>query len=465
MKIKHLLAAASIVALTATSANALEHATSSNTDFQDTLALELTGISTGAAAVHGSLEYDVQLTSLGSFPDGNDLVVTVSLPAGVEFDVANVAGTDISTDTNTDPDSDTTSGDNGTVFTTSPGEVVYNITVPTGATVEAVVLSIPVVYKQCVGSSAAVSTTITTGGVHIENDTNGAQSTAILPGCASAIDGVVTADGVDKEILQVPGPYTTIGDTLLGNYVYTINSTVAIDAFGTPLTVSDIASIGSTTTVEDKTGLQGFTVGATTAGFGLGQSVSLNDPVGILGDLSSDINVNDGPSGAIVTQDVNISTQVNFSTLGLSDEAPIGAAPIDSLDRQGQTFGWFDWVGSNASNTITVLRVTGLPKGDDIRYTVQFRNTNDGTDATYNGTATAADLADSEFALYSHTGFGTSNADYTRGDVLVTFETAVTTVDVDRLMIRNNVISAYNDGSNSNDNNGVTPDADADNAP
>lgn len=489
MNIKSLLTAASIVALTATSAHAIELTRLTQSDFEEPLAHELDLAST---PVDGVVEAEISLTNGGDFPAGTNLAVVVTLPNGVEFNGA-LTGEAIFVENTEEsapaPNDDFDAANNdvaGTVFgTPSSSSAEFRIGVPVNndTTTQFINLELPVSVVAC--PDQPITVTVETDGTPIEGDADGATE-IFFQGCESAINGTLTSDDDEKEVLigtTAGEEYWTLaaGDTTpatgpeaddtLGTVNFTIDPDVSTteDAEDVDPAV-DIDEIQIAVTVENTQGLTGFSLDTNQDGtpdvgpiaFGAGTNTATLSVLGTdFGDFPVDIIAVASGDAAIVTQNVTVDTIVvlddtdhdfadndDVDTDG-TDDAVDG--PIDSLDREGKVFGYFDWVGSNPDATITVLRVTGLPRDEDVRYTVNYINALDGSNGNYSAVASAADLADGELALFSHTGFGTSNTSYGRADVQICFETASEIVDVDRMMIRSGVVSAYNDGSNSGD--------------
>ena len=394
-------------------------------------------------------------------------------------------------------------------------------------TTERINLSLPVQMEECPEDGYVTVTVQDAEGEFIENDQNGARTLAFLPCQSAVdgtltphtdekevllADGYTTIGDTELGTLTVaidPTVALTAGQTEWrpstgGTDIF------VIDERTPPHTMDfeDIDTVEVTVSVEDATGLEGFDLvlpapASTTLSetFATGANSVTFEVAGTSDNIDAlaagaVINVVDATGMAddeIITQNVTVDTTVNFRDTVETVPGATGTAtpidevitrdyqleanddidedgedtnvdgPIDTLDREGRVFGFFDWVGSSSTATITVLRVTGLPTDEDVAYTVEFKNANDGSDGSYRGVATAADLADGELALFSHTGFGTSNTNYTRADVQICFETDEEDVDVDRLMIRNNVVSAYNDGANREDTDSAEPGSDDDN--
>ena len=475
MTIKKLLTATSIMALTATSAQALD-ITNTGTDFVMPLANELCLGDAGVAPLSGVVAFQVTLTNQpGNFPQ--DTLVTVNLPAGVTFS-QNLVGAALTSSQTTQGSvqSGGADGDSSVQFVLSEANMSST----------ALNFALPVEVSACPdGAGIDVIVLDTQNNLFVEGDavvnTNEAAAMpgdpVLLPPCEDAFPGEIVADDPEKEIRIGAGGadiYETIFDgvtsflfeSLQGTYEFTPNPAVAIDAAGTPASATQIASVDWTVTVEDEVGLD-YALNLTTRNLnGAIQNVNFDNFVP--GDLEVELNGDDfvlGPNQIILAsennvndrvpvanQDVSLSAQLNFvAGSGLTDKAPTVGA-LDPLNREGAVFGTFDWVGSApGTGTATVLRVTGLPLNAETPYTLEMTNTPNGTyDGIYSGTVPAGN--DGELALNSNNMFGVDNpVPFVRGDIQICFETEATDVDVDRLLVSNGVISAFNDGSNFND--------------
>jgi len=461
MKITKLLAATSILAMTATSAHALDIRNGTNggtTGFLSPLANELC-LGDGGDAVSGVLRHTITLSSGGNFPQ--NLRIDVTLPSGVTFNGASTGGdvTAMGTMTDASLQAGGADGDSTAQYilseTNSSGTGIYfDLSVevsdcPDGSGVEFVVFDTQ--NNLFVEGDALVSSNeVTTGGAMPMADD------PVLPGCEDAVTGEILADDPEKEI-ELPDN-ETIGDNTLGSYEYTINAGVAIDAAGTPVAAAMIDGIDWRVTVEDSTGL----LDATSSGggsdtFGTGVRADANNEAFADG-VARTIDINETGADPIVNQSVTLRTIVDYSAAsGLSDKTA-DTAMLDSLNREGVVFGRFDWVGSgNGAGTVTVLRVTGLDRTEPTPYTVELTNTPNGIyDGIYSGTIPGGN--DGELTLVSTNLFGVdAPVNFVRGDALICFETTETTVDVDRLLLRNGIVSAFNDGANFNDDNSDLP--------
>jgi len=160
----------------------------------------------------------------------------------------------------------------------------------------------------------------------------------------------------------------------------------------------------------------------------------------------------------IPTQTVSVgNSAVIFRATGTPDLIPseAGAAgALDPLQREGRQFGYFDWnAGPNVADpTLSVYRITGLTPGSAVDYSLTLENSNN--DGTYSGTLPIANDA-GEVGLIST--LMPIPADTERFDVLINIETPNEDVDIDRQMIRGDVVSAFGDGANNDQEDPLEP--------
>jgi len=468
MKITKLLAATSILAMTATSAHALDIVNGTNVGspgFLNPLANELC-LGDGGDAVAGTLRHTITLTSGGNFPQ--NLRIDVTLPSGVTFNGASTGGDVTARGTATDASLQTGGADGDSTAqyilseTNASGTGIYfdlNVEVsdcPDGSGIEFVVFDTQ--NNLFVEGDAVVNSN--------EVDTPMTMVPTALPGCADGITGELLADDPEKEIIL--GAFDTIADNVVGTFEYTINPNVSTTAGNSPITNADISGVDWTVTVEDGDSLSfatNVTTGNVSSAFGTGVTASENNDTFASG-VVNEIAINENGRDPIPNQSVMFEAEVDFTTAsGLRDKES-DTAMFDPLNRDGRNFGRFDWVGSgNGAGTVTVFRVTGLDTEDPTPYTVELSNTPNGTyDGVYNGVVAGGN--DGEITLVSTNLFGVdSPVDFVRGDVTICFETNNTRVDVDRLLLRNGIVSAFNDGANATDlqSDILVPSADFDN--
>ena len=466
MNIRKLLAAASIVAMTASSAHALDIAVVGS-DFAVPLANELCLGDAGVDPIAGNVAFQITLTNQpGNFPQ--DTLVTVNLPAGITFSTG-LAGAALTSSqaTQASVQSGGADGDSSVQFVLSEANSsatqlnfilpVEASACPDGSGIDIIVLDTQ--NNLFVEGDAVVNTN--EAGVDA-NPAMGIMATPdILAPCADAITTRIMADASEKEI-ALPD-YDSLSDNVVGSVEVVINP-VAVNAGGTLVAASDIDTVRNTVTVENTDGLSGAMTAGTTQGFG--SNTIANVTSGFVAGVNDIMLVPDASGDQIQNQSVMVETAVNFTAASGLEQKQSTSGALDPLNREGVVFGTFDWVGAQTGNgTATVLRVTGLPKDEATGYTVELTNTPNMTyDGVYSGTIPAGN--DGELALNSFNLFGVDNpVQFVRGDAQICFETQSTNVDVDRLLVRNGVISAFNDGSNLMDDtsDGLTPLTDADN--
>ena len=474
MNIQKFLVATSILALTATSASALDIANgvvgapggiapSTASGFAGPLALELCLDDEGSDAVSGNVAFTITPTAQpANFPQ--NLLVTVTLPAGVTFS-STLGGSALFSNQSTLSTVQTggLAGSSVATFNLSEANMssdslFFSLPVDVNGCPDGAGIDINVIDTQtnlAVEGDAVVNTNETTTIVGTGDDE---VAVRLLPGCQSILTTTITPAAPEKEIELVD--YTSLSNGVLGSVETTVDGTVLVDAttFATPALID---TIDYRVDVEDSTGL----AAAIVAGGGSGSffdenSVSISTPY-----AAGPRNVALTADGvdAIISQDVDIHSEVTFTTeFDLTDKAPVYGA-LDPLNREGAVFGRFDWVGSNnGAGTVTILRVTGLPLGEAVPYTVNLINTPNGTyDGTYSGVIDADH--DGEVGLDSHSLFDVDNpVQFVRGDAELCFETNAA-LDVDRLMTTSGgQVASFGDGSNFNVQ-ATTPTTDFDN--
>ena len=460
MNIQKFLAATSILAMTATSANALD-IRNSGINFSTPLALELCLDDPGAPTIPGTVAFNVQLTSQGNFPQ--DQLITVNLPPNVVFDGA-VQGSDVQSNSSVNTQASVQSGG------ADGGSTVQFVLSEAGTPATQVDFALAVeVSGGCPdGSGVDVIMIDSQTGLFVEGDavvntneaiTSGpgvtprvAEMNLLFPTCAPATSTTIVADAPFKEIAlsNTPGvpDYVSISNSDLGTITHTINP-VAVNAIGTLVSAADITNVTTRVTVEDPTGLQAASHSGGTDTFGTGTVAAF---LSTFTTVPTDVFVTSAAGNTpIQNQPVSVETRINFTAGSGLEAKDFVSGGLDPLNREGATFGTFDWVGStNGGGKNTVLRVTGLPTATATPYNVTLTNTPNGAfDGVYEGTVPAGN--DGEIALQSFNLFGVDNpVAYVRGDAEICFETGDTSIDVDRLLARNGNITAFNDGANNN---------------
>jgi len=507
MTLKKLLMAVSVTAMAASSANAI-----SISNIQTgpvpvapaapvltpsggiTPALELTLPTTTAPAASFAFDLDIDTVG-GNFPVGNDILSTITLPAGVSFASA--------------VNQSVTVGGSSAVNVQSGGAIG-----DTSVTLRVTALAVPTLtfgglnlaLTSCPAAGSMLTVTAnTTDGQNTPVEGGTASTAGFVAPCASAINGVVASDeGVSDTQALLAGGFVNIGEIGsapgasgdLGTINYFINPTVSTTLAGvTPLAPTDITSIafdlvfGSgadisaiTVTADDGTVLSPTVTGAggtrrvtftapgdiallTNGVPAVAANPAAMPPVVAVPESGQDtINVNVSGMNALPTQTVSIANAVvtfNDSSADLIASEPGANGALDAIQRQGQSFGTFDWNGDAPTGTLSVYRATGFTPGTPVAYTVTMSNS--GANGSFSGMATPT--ATGEIVLNSR-GFGGVVPTYGRGDAVINFETAAA-IDVDRLLIRGGVVSDFGGGANRADSFnclGSHPLNDADNA-
>jgi len=471
MKIKSLLAAVSVAAMAASAANAIE-LDQTNTTFDAPLALEL---DLANSPVVGNVTLDLTLTSAGNFPAGDVLTIIVTLPAGATFAAA-VQGTDITTDG---------TGIGHPAFGSviaggAPGDstVSFNLGVPTSpTTTDNIGFDFDIAVNSCDLDAGINVTAQLSGGAFVEGDTDGNSDdvfgNAGAPSCQSAFNGAVMSDeGVSDTTISVAAvpTYSALNEagvtvplntpTNLGAVVYTIDPATGVDAAGTSMVAADITSVVSVVSFTNSSGALTFSAdnGAVVA-VAPGQANSILTGAEALAGSSLDME-SDG-TDAIVSQSVTVTAAtVSFDqTVGAPEfitSEPGAIGGIDTLGREGQTFGVFDWNGSNPAGTISIYRITGLT-GPTV-FTVTLSNSAD--NGIFTGTVTPDATGE---AIITSVDFGLPVPPmFVRADVEFNFETG-NMLDVDRLLARNGIVTNFGGGANFSDNSDAnTPSNDSD---
>ena len=231
MTFKKLLAAVSMVAISAGSASAL---TLTNLDATITPALEV--VLPGETAFAGQ-EIEISLTTdTGLYPAGNNFRVTAALPEGVVFG-DQVEGSDLAAFDDGETAAEVTGvsaivqGGSGAEGTRT---VEFLVSIPQDADVAELRFEFDYELEACVEEDAEFTMTAATeAGTDIEEGE--ASSDSIIAECASALDGEVLSDADDSDtLITLASDYFDIGsdEGVLGTVQYEIDDTVAVNGGG-----------------------------------------------------------------------------------------------------------------------------------------------------------------------------------------------------------------------------------------
>ncbi len=508
MKIKSLLAAVSMVAISAGSASALQL---NNPAANSTMPLACE-LDFAAAPVPGLFGFDIQRGTAGmpppTVPQFNTGVntIVVTLPGGATF-TSDATGTSIQAFTS--PGAPLANSTGGVISggTAGSNSITYSIDLTDNNSTVLRVPPLPVSIGAATPTGALTASVTTASGAATDGapasnmDTFTPTGALMTPGIFTQCVQALAAQPVDRDD-QLPG--LTGSDTqvaLTAPIFTTLSETPAVNALGTLGTVelvrapvvpsvsflnamgavapvpfnfaANVASV-SFNVVPDR-GTAGIAtailqngIGGVTLATGVRSATGFAFTVPYVGALSlggpDAIVVSAFPAGPmaapILSQNVSVEGYtINLtSTPGatLQSSVPGANGALDALDRVGQTFGAFDWNGSEGTNS--VYRITGLPEGNTTG-TATFTNDVEGANGVFPFTVTSTN---GEAVLTSFTDFGTTNSGYRRADITLNFETAVTGIDVDRLMSRGGVITQFGGGANSDSVNLANELADAD---
>ena len=456
MKIKSLLAAVSMVAITTGTASALSipatpamGAAPANAIspqgavLANELALPADGI--------GSVIFSV-LTDSGNYPSGNNFIVNISLPDGVEID-GPVQGDVLITPSIPD-------GGSAVVQNQTSTSIQLFVSIPQITPIDELSFDLPLSLASCDVSGDLTVTVETENGTPVEEGIATAPS-PIAP-CESAFDTAFDPDALDTAIAL--GGFDMLRDdigtglrvftSVVGLYDALIDTTVGVDLAGTALTPASIDEVAFDICFEDGAEVTDVTVnGVAGTASADGNTYSFALPfTADLTDALIDITVSGNEE--ISTQAVTVKNVVHdFTDSGGPDligtESGAGGS-LDFLQREGQSFGVFDWnSGPVGAQTLSVYRITGLAPGVPVTYTATLWNSFAGPGAVTLPPATVTGDASGEAVLVSTTLPGIP-ADVARYDLGLNFETG-RSLDVDRLLSRGGVISDFGGGANALD--------------
>lgn len=486
MKIKSLLAAVSMVAITAGSASALSIPTTAAELGLVTNPNPTTAISSPqGVALASELEVPLEgigditfsvVTDSGDYPSGNNFIVDIALPSGLAFDdsVAPVSGSLL-----VGP-----AGGSAVVQNLTGSTVQLFVSIPQSSPIGALDFSIPVSMTSCTISGDLVVDVATEGDTNVENGT--AMIDSPIESCESAFDTDFDPDAndtlialTDYEFLRNLPTGGQVTASVVGLYDAAIDTSVGIDIAGTPLTAASIDTVdfdicfadGSEITDVRVNGFAGTaSADGNTWSFSLDHTADLTD---------ANIRIDVSGTDPITSQPILVKNIVhNFTDAGGPDliESEIGTnlapnatppvvnVPLDFLQREGQSFGVFDWnSGPAGALTNSVYRITGLEPGVPTTYTATLYNSFANGGAAYTLAPATVTGDDSGEAVLTSIQLPGIPATISRYDLGLNFETG-RSLDVDRLMSAGGVITDFGGGANTTDATlQGSPSADADN--
>lgn len=459
MKIKSLLAAVSMVALTAGSASALTipvnvPATGTTPAVMPANAIMPQGVVLAnelalPADGIGTVDFSI-MTESGNYPSGNNFIVNITMPNGVGID-GPISGSVLAGPT----------GGSAVVQNQTGSTIQLFVSIPQDTPVDSLDFSIPLQLNSCDVSGSITATVATESGTPVEDGAASAPS-PIAP-CESAFNTTFETDidmaGLNDTVIGLtdyeqlkdnPGGALT-NTSVIGLYSAEIDPMVFADLNGTLLTAANVDEVTARIDFADVSEISGVTVDGV-AGVRNAANNWFTFALPFGADVTdADIIVTVEGDDTIISQNVNVVNVVHdLVDAGgidlIGSEAGAGGA-LDTLQREGQAFGDFDWnSGGAGAQTVSVYRVTGLTAGETVPFTATLSNSN------ANGDVQGSVTADStgEAVIFSTDLAGSLPAGVVRYDFGINFETG-NPIDVDRLLIRSGVVSAFNDGANFND--------------
>jgi len=456
---KKLLLAASIAALTSTAAHVIVPAMELNLPNSES-------------------QFDVDSTFVlspnGSFPTSSAFLLEITLPDGLVFGESaspdDLDGLDVPGQLDVTVSSGGAEGDS---------TVAYLVTAQ-AAGEASIQYSQNLLVTSCPAEDSPIvmqANLLTTPPVPIDGGI--AVSDTVIATCASALNGEVLPEGNDTDIALGEGNTTfalftedgaapTAGPVPIGTVDYSIDTGVSVDS-DTPLSSGDVSSIEFDVEFGNVEGiaLVELVLPDDTRIQVVPNPEEDGNSVTFLIEDSSQIDNLTGDNGAatiyitsegetpIASQQVEVSNAVvSFvQDNGLDlDENEVGAnGPIDPLQREGQTFGVFDWNSGSPAGTISFYRITGLDPESETNYTVTISNSAQAVNGTYPGVLFADETGEE---IITSVGFGDAGVPaFVRADALINIETS-DPIDVDRLLARNGIVTAFNDGSNNSNGEG-----------
>ena len=393
------------------------------------------------------------ITDSGNFPSGNNFIVNISLPDGVELMGPGVQGDVLFSPTVAD-------GGSAVVQNQTATSVELFVSIPQDTAVGELIFVVPLALASCDVSGDLTVTVETENGTPVEEGIATAPS-PIAP-CESAFDTAFGPDALDTAIAL--GGFDMLRDDVgtglpvftseVGLYDALIDTSVGVDLAGTALTAASIDEVAFDICFEDGAEVTDVTVNGV-AGTASADGNTYSFALPFTADLTDAlIDITVSGDAQISTQAITVKNVVHdFTDAGGPDligtESGAGGS-LDFLQREGQSFGVFDWnSGPVGAQTLSVYRITGLAPGVPVTYTATLWNSFAGPGAVTLPPATVTGDASGEAVLVSTTLPGIP-ADVARYDLGLNFETG-RSLDVDRLLSRGGVISDFGGGANALD--------------
>jgi len=493
------------------------------------LALESNDMSASA-----SFEFEIFDVAGAEFPTQNDLDIVITLPEGVSFAAPGGNSTDPVSGTmgsvtggsltsggapGTDTARYTVSLDNrigrdnftigfkiplaldlsvcGTEDKDDLGSYALKVDVTTLNDGGAPLSGTPI-FGQTVSGADAIILQCVDGIVHdVNSDEDSSNSRVALSNYNTFLPGFLLDDDDTQQFpLQGNFSFDQQGQqtsTVLGSISHDLDTTAVIKLGPSTdtnnfLDVTDIDSMGYTIQYGDVTGMPVTTVFApgTALGFAgnnpVTNAAAISYPPGFIaalyGPFASDLQIiaNSSVTAEIEEQEVSVTDSfVTFTaaSMGVSefDDDLCGNGPLDTLQRQGRRFGFFDWIGEDRP-VRNVFRISGLPHDatgaspEDVELDLIFNNSRGGPayEGRFDMVIPAGDISNGVVSITSDD-FDVINPGHDQSDVLILVQNTSRDIDVDRLQVdRTGAINDFGGGANIGFNffGEVTPSGDGD---
>lgn len=481
MCVKKLLAAASVAALMAGAASAIEVTVdvadteiASEIDFDtDPGTAGIEGVT--ANAVGGAIVRTLDVSTVDPLGAGSNFLLTVNLTGPASFDAlttAAVGGDEIDSAIVSAGGGDGTTSVTFLVTTNAPPDLGNTITV-----------DIPMRITGCGDVSANINLTddagnpieggtasLQDGGGDIDDGVSDGLAVNVFE-CVSAFGGTVAPESPPNDLLALATNFSTFlgsgASTDLSDLALTVDTTVLVAPGGvlndTMAAFGDVTDFDLDITFADATNFAAAPTTVQASGALFGATVNLtgaNSPVFELRGVPAaagagvlTLNVAGGTTNPITPQQPVVSdAELGFdpaSGLITNENIVVTGNGSDGIALEGANFGPFDWVPDASFTPITVFRGTGFDPADVPPAVVTISNSSLGGAA--NGTfpldLTGLISPGGQLVLTNVSLEGQIGAPYGIGDVTLTFFTSGT-LDIDRLISTEGVVSAFGDDGN-----------------
>jgi len=341
------------------------------------------------------------------------------------------------------------------------------------------------IFGQTVSGADAIILQCVDGIVHdVNSDEDSSNSRVALSNYNTFLPGFFANDD-DTQQLPLQGNFSfdfgliqqnQLAATVLGRITHDIDTTAVIKLGPSTdtnnfLDTGDIESMGYSIQYGDVTGMPATRLTLPGAGSVLvGNNPATNSAdvswgpgaINSLYSSSNDLIVIATTSVGPEIEEQEVSVTDSFVTfiddsMGVSefDDDLCGNGPLDTLQRQGRRFGFFDWIGEDRP-VRNVFRISGLPHDatgaspEDVELDLIFNNSRGGPayEGRFDMVIPAGDISNGVVSITSDD-FDVINPGHDQSDVLILVQDTSQDIDVDRLQVdRTGAINDFGDGAN-----------------